>query len=184
MDCSDFVELIAQKLDGLLPQSKISLLEEHLSECRRCRAELLLQKKLQDVLTENVDSGLPADFTQRVTESVLEGAQAVRRFRRWPYLVPAAALAVVTFLFWLTGADLFDSLSSVTQPLTETVSGGIAQAESAVNEALTRAGSELNERASLLPQLPQPMLNSLLVSLVAVLSTIMGLYKVFAFLRD
>ncbi len=184
MKCSEFAELIAQKLDGSLCESEVPLLDRHLADCSRCRAELALQKRILDALSEEVHSGLSVDFTQGVTERLLGGAQTIRRFRRWPYLVPAAALAVVTFLFWLAGEDLVQPLSSVARPLVDAVSGLMVQAYSAANEVLAGIAIELNERASLLQELPQPAFNTLLVSLVALLSTVTGLYKVFAFLRN
>lgn len=180
MHCSDFVKRIAHRLDGSLPEHEVSLLEKHLSECGRCRAELLLQKKIQEALEEEVHSGLSINFTQRVTERALEVAQAKTRFRRWPYLIPAFALTAVTGVLFFLGTDLSQMFFSAIQPL----AGAPAWVGNAMADALAGTGDLLAERASLLSRLPQPAVNSLLLTLLATLPAILGLYKVFAFLRE
>jgi len=185
--CSDYVELIIKKLGGSLPENKAALLERHLSECARCRAELLLQSKIQKALQMEAHSGLSADFTKHVTERVLGVAQAEKRLlrlRRWPYLVPAVALTAVTAAVFFSGTDLLQVLSSAIEPLTGAASGAAAGIGNAVADGLARAGELINERASSLPRIPQPLVNSLLFTLLTTVPAILGLYKVFAFLRD
>ena len=76
MKCSDYIEWIGQRLDGSLPRERFAELEGHLTECRRCRAEYALQKKIMRALKQDEPGGLSADFTQRVMSRTLEIAQA------------------------------------------------------------------------------------------------------------
>lgn len=103
MNCSKYVEHIARRLDGSLPQSEFAELEEHLKVCGRCRAEYRLQKKIMGALGEEMySSGLSPDFTHRVMARTHEIAEARRRAEKWAPLVPAlvfAATSVVLFIF-------------------------------------------------------------------------------------
>lgn len=106
MDCSNYIEWIASKLDGSLDEAETRELNEHLSVCSRCCAELRLQTRLIEALAEEPPLELPADFTRRVSAKALELDNEPRRALCWDDLVPTLALvgtAVVLLVFrtWL-----------------------------------------------------------------------------------
>jgi anti-sigma factor RsiW len=184
MDCPDFVELIAQKLDGTLPGDKASLLESHLSGCPRCRAEIILQKKIGQALEQQAHSGLSENFTEILKEKVRAEARAERRLIRWPYLVPAFSLIILTVVLFVLRAELLQVFSFMIEPLAEAISETAARISDAMADSLARTGNSLSERASSLEELFPPVAVSLIVAFLVIVSTATGLQKVFAFLRE
>ena len=124
------MELIMRHLDGLLPPVQAAELETHLAGCAVCRAELLLQKRIRDALTEEIHPRLSVDFTRLVTQRTMETATPGRRRPVWLGLAPAFGLLAVTSLLfalpngfrtmlaralWSTGSVLSSAASGVGQ---------------------------------------------------------------------
>ena len=142
MKCSDCVELIARKLDGMLTGSEAEKLDAHLSRCDRCRGELALQKKLLHALKQDLPGRLPADFTRRVTGRAirLEGKERRRRFRLADLLpaVPALAGALLLVFFW---RDLAGVIAPAMEGLANATEGPLAAFGKGVAEALAASSS-------------------------------------------
>jgi hypothetical protein len=102
MSCERYVEWIAARLAGSLAEDRAKELEKHMAECSRCRAELLLQKRIQTSLVKAESSGLTAGFTERIVDEVRRRERRERRLTGFTNLLPAAALAagvVLAFVF-------------------------------------------------------------------------------------
>ena len=142
MKCSDCVVLIARKLDGTLTGSEAEQLDAHLSRCDRCRAELVLQKKLLHALKQELPQSLPAGFTHRVTARAirLEGKERRRRFRLADLLpaVPALAGAVLLVFFW---RDLAGIIAPAMEGLANVTEGPLAAFGKGIAEALAASSS-------------------------------------------
>ena len=184
MHCSDFAEWISQKLDGVLSEGNGRALEEHLSGCSRCRAELLLQQKICDALSEERHSGLSADFTQVVSEKVVEIAKAERDARRWVSLVPAFALGAVAVALLLVGADLLRVLPSPAQFLSGAVFKPIGWFLQSVGGSLAGAFGLSHESGGGPAWLSGAFARTLFVALVCSLPGIWGLHKIVVFIKE
>ena len=80
--------------------------------------------------------------------------------------------------------DLNRLLSFVAELLTEAIGSAVIWAGSAIVDVLVHVGDSLGEQTSSLQGLPEPLTSSLLVTVLATASAVLGLYKVFAFLRE
>ncbi|MFH0778259.1 MAG: zf-HC2 domain-containing protein [Candidatus Eisenbacteria bacterium] len=183
MKCLEAVELIAHKLEGSLPETRSLELEEHLSVCSRCRAELVLQKKILEALAEEVPSGLPADFTARVSRKALEAARA-ERLNRTRLLVPALAVTVLCVVGFLAVLDVSSKLVRFVGP----VGGALSRPMGALGEALSRFFSPVAELSTSVSQVlgadSEPVARALLVSAVAMLALAWGCRQMLVFLKD
>jgi anti-sigma factor RsiW len=162
-------------------------LEEHLSGCHRCRAELLLQNKILDALTEEMPYGLAADFTQRVSEKALDIRPRERKpllAQVWPQLVPAFAFAVGVAVLVFLGDDLVRVLSSVAGPATGPVAGPIASFVDAVTGLFSGAADFPQEYIPWLDRLSPALLNAIFATLLGSVPAVWGFHRVHAFLRD
>ncbi|UCF78225.1 MAG: hypothetical protein JSW03_08980 [Candidatus Eiseniibacteriota bacterium] len=195
MRCDYCLELIALSLEGALSDQETLSLEGHLSECSRCRTELLLQNRIREALQEEVPSGLSSDFTQRVLKRALEVPRPRRASLKWSYLVPAFSLTAATVALLVLGTHVLEPLSSVAAPVREGMSWLVAKTGGPLQEVISFVGSALSDvgartaqlisqRASSMSKIPQPLASSLLITLLALVPAVLGLHRVFEFLRD
>ncbi len=137
MKCSDYVVLIAGKLDGTLTDHEKEQLETHLSQCARCRAELVLQKKLVHALKLDTPGTVSADFTRRVTGQAarLAGEERRRRFRLTG-LLPAIPVAACVVLLVVFGRDLAGIMAPAMEVVADATGGPLAAFGDRIAEAL------------------------------------------------
>jgi anti-sigma factor RsiW len=140
MKCSDCVELIARKLDGLLTVQETQELEAHLSGCARCRAELALQKKLVGALKRQMPGSLPGDFTRQVTAraAALAAKEGRRRFRVSD-LLPALPIAAAALLLVIFRGQVAGFLTPAMESVADVIGGPLSELGNRAAEAL--AGS-------------------------------------------
>ena len=137
MRCSDCVILIAGKLDGTLTDHEKEQLETHLSQCARCRAELVLQKKLVHALKLDTPGTVSSDFTRRVTGQAarLSGEERRRRFRLAD-LLPVIPVAVGAALLVIFGKDLAAIVAPAMEVVADATGGPLAAFGNRFAEAL------------------------------------------------
>jgi anti-sigma factor RsiW len=175
VNCADFVVWIAERLEGSLRNGRNRILEDHLADCARCRDELFLQKSILEALAEEGPSGLSADFTRRVSRQVREiGTE--RPVSRWPLLVPAVLVgAAVVALAFLLGGQLgalpWGSFG-------QSVSAALALVGEAIAGVFSHA-PDVQESP-----IPQPILVSVLGTLIGSVPMIWAFRRIFAFLRE
>lgn len=121
MECAEYIEWIARRLEGTLTERETRKLDGHLSECSRCRAEAVLQARILETLKKETPSGLSADFTVRVSERVRAVPRAGRFDLRWPALVPSFAAVVAAVLLFVFRNDV----AAVGEPVTEALAVAI-----------------------------------------------------------
>jgi hypothetical protein len=126
-DCARYASWMLDITEGTLSGDKKSELEQHLTGCARCRAELLLQKRITGALVEEVRPRLSIDFTQRVSRRALEIAELEGRAPLWPRLATALTLAVSACALVFIGAELSRKSSGVLWPFADTFSTAIAR---------------------------------------------------------
>ena len=115
--------LIAAYVDGELEEDLMRLLEDHLPDCRSCRAELrahrLLVCELEAALTDSAEIPVPADFSRRIATRATSDMSGVRtRSENRKALVICAILAPAGFA--LIGARARDGLFTLAQKLIST----------------------------------------------------------------
>lgn len=113
MTCDRYIDMIGRKLEGSLSASELEALTKHIADCPECRLELLLEEKIARALGQTPGAALPADFAERVSKRAFELARTEKRGRRWGYLIPVAANAVVVALAILYRADIAAGLAPV-----------------------------------------------------------------------
>ena len=142
MKCSDCVVFIARKLDGMLTPAEAEQLDAHLSRCDRCRAEMMLQEKVLNVLKQDLPGRLPPGFTRRVTRQAarLAGEERRRRFRLSDLLpaVPALAAALLLVFFW---RDVAGIMAPAMEALADATGGPLAAFGKGVAEAMAASSS-------------------------------------------
>ena len=72
--CSEAVRQLWEFLDGTVGEADRILLEEHLSRCRRCCAELEFADAMRRMLATAADDSLPDDVAARL-EATLDGLE-------------------------------------------------------------------------------------------------------------
>jgi anti-sigma factor RsiW len=184
MNCSDYVEWIAQKLDGTLPEQQRRELEDHSSHCDRCRAELLLQSKIHQALAQEPGPGLSPDFAERVTRRVLARAKAYRRARWFRTLAPVFAFAGGVVLLYLVRADLARALPPMMDVLADAISAPIAWLGDLVLGFLGRISNLSGQRIPVLEQMSGPLMTTLTVTVIGTVPAIWAFYRIFAFLKE
>jgi anti-sigma factor RsiW len=110
MNCAECLELIPEKLEGMLPRELDHGLRRHLSGCARCRAELALHKEMLRGLKRPSDSGLGESFTARVAARTLSIAEREKRLKRVKVLFPVLLSAAAGILLLVFGGDLVQAL--------------------------------------------------------------------------
>lgn len=99
MDCQDCLRLLSNHLDGNLSRKLMEEMNEHLAECRSCRSELLVLRKIDYALTTQQTTRAPAGFTERLMPRLpgMEGVAGVAipgrnlRLGGWGALIAATA---------------------------------------------------------------------------------------------
>jgi anti-sigma factor RsiW len=181
MKCVDYVTWIAGKLDGSLSTEQSRELRAHPSRCARCRAELLLQRRLAESLAESPPGELSPDFTARVIREATATVRERVPVPVWPIAMAAlAAAAGVASVIWA------DHLGSLLQaiPTARLISPALTWISSAVEGAVGIVGE--------LPKVGMPTTVPALGSLEKLLvATVLGsvplvwcFYQVYAFLRE
>ncbi len=135
MNCDHYIDWIARRIEGSLSPMELNALQRHLSECPRCRTEVLLQVRIAKSLALPSVSSLPGDFAERVSRRALAHVRAERRAQRWGYLIPVLANAVVVLLAVTYRADiasflapLFSAFGAAAGTAVRWVGSGVTQA--------------------------------------------------------
>jgi len=136
MNCLSYIELIAAKLDGALSGPELRELDRHLAGCPRCRAELLLQKKIAGALAEDAPSPLPADFTRRVSKQVMASNRRRRLLSAVPVLIPALPLVTGILLTLVFRNAIARMLPPALESLTMRVAAPLASLGASLAESI------------------------------------------------
>ena len=184
MECSRYAEWIAHKLEGTLPPGQQNELEKHLSVCRRCRAELLLQRMIIQSLQEEIPSGLPAGFTQRVSHRALEMAKARRRSQRWAILIPAVAPAVAIILLVLVRVQLARELPTAMNTFAHTVASPLAWMGGRFVELLARPVGLAADKTVFMEAVLRPLMTNLAAVIIACAAVFWAFSRVLTFIRE
>jgi anti-sigma factor RsiW len=177
------VELILMHLDGLLPPARVVELETHLADCSVCRAELLLQKRIRDALSEEIYPRLSIDFTKQVTQKTLEIGKLEKHRSAWLSLVPAFALFAVTLLLFVLRGDLRTMLPRVLGPTGSVLSVAVSRVGQALTQVFAGTGGIPDQYLSGLAGAAGPLLLGLLL-LLSALPVVWCFQKVGEFLRE
>ena len=183
MSCYKWVSRISRMLDDSLTDGELRELKEHLAACAECRAELLLQKKINTALCEEVHSGLPADFTMRVAEKALEISKRDRRPRPWLVLVPplATATAVVALFFMVR------DLAAANPSMFESVAAGLVKPIAWVWQAASGLGGAVAAHGrgmASIDRLSDAAASMILASLIGIVPGVWGFHRVLRFIRE
>jgi len=184
MNCPDYMEWIARKVDGTLPYDRLEKLDAHLKRCELCRAELLLQKGIHESLKREMPSGLSADFTRRVSKEALSLAGMDKKRWRLPDLVPVFALAAASVLLIVFRSEVGQFLSPPMQALGDAlVAGGAAVEESAVS-VLAKVPAVPEGPSAYLEKVFTPAVTTMTAGAVALGTVLWSFSRVRAYLRD
>jgi anti-sigma factor RsiW len=163
--CRENVELIIQHVDGLLPPERVVELEAHLASCVVCRAELLLQKRIHDALTEEIHPRLSVDFTKLVTKKALETASPARRRPAWVGLAPAFGLLTVTSLLFALPNDFRTMFARSLWPTGSVLSSAVSRVGQVFSGMLPHTGGTPGLNLSGLSGITGPLMLTLLLLL-------------------
>ncbi len=72
ISCSEAVRQLWEYLDGTVGEIDRAALEEHLSRCRRCCAELEFAQEMRRFLAESAHEPIPADVMARFDATLEE----------------------------------------------------------------------------------------------------------------
>jgi len=72
ISCNDAVRQLWEYLDGTVEGADLESLEEHLSRCRRCCAELEFAEELRGFLHAAADDEVPEDVMTRLNATLKE----------------------------------------------------------------------------------------------------------------
>ncbi len=184
MNCPDYAEWIAHKLDGSLSERRTKELDVHLSVCGRCRAELLLQKKIHETLARELPSGLAPDFAEQVAEKVLRDSAAEKRAERWANLVPVFAFAAGAILLIAFRSDLARIIPGLMEPMASALASPVAWIGDAILGFLAHLTDLPAEQLSALEVLSRPLMITVTTTLLGVIPTIWAFYRISSFLRE
>jgi anti-sigma factor RsiW len=140
MNCHDGIGLVSRKLSGLISETERRELERHLAECSGCRAELRLQQRIHEALSEPAPSALPAGFGERVSRLALAQAKRESRTRTLGYLLPVFANAVILVLVILYNGQIARALAPSFGAIGEASATGLAWIGNGIGEALRDMG--------------------------------------------
>ena len=104
MDCETTSELMREYLTGTLPEDQRKMLESHLSECSRCRIDLILERKISKALKPSANSPLPTDFAERIVshpDILVLRRTPIQRLRRYAAITAGSIAAILIFIFAL-----------------------------------------------------------------------------------
>ncbi len=184
MKCSDYVVLIARRLDGCLTEQEARDLAAHLATCGRCRAELALQKKVIHSLKQELPGRLSDDFTRRVTGRAAELAGKERRSRfRLEHLLPAIPVAVGAVLLVVFSRDLAGIIAPAMQALADAIGGPAAAFGNRVAEAVA-GSSAVSARSLPTSEVLARVFDNMYVSVsIACASVVWACSKAYSFVR-
>lgn len=72
ISCSEAVRRLWEYLDGTIGEADRKVVEEHLSRCRRCCAELEFAEEMQGFLADRARDEIPADVMARFDATLKE----------------------------------------------------------------------------------------------------------------
>ena len=104
MDCNTASELMRAYLNERLPADQRKVFESHLSECSRCRIDLILERKISKALKPSTKAPLPADFAKRIVthpDVLFFRRTRMQRFRRYAAITAGSIAVILIFLFAL-----------------------------------------------------------------------------------
>jgi hypothetical protein len=184
MKCPDYIEWIAQKVNGTLPFDHLEKLDAHLKVCELCRAELLLQKGIHESLKREMPSGLSADFTRRVSREALSLAGMEKKRWRLPDLVPVFSLATASVLLIVFRSEVGQFLSPAMQTLGGALTAGGAAVEESAAGVLAKVPAVPEGPLFYLERAFTPAVTTMTAGAFALGMVFWSLSRVRAYLRD
>lgn len=181
-ECTQYVGWISEMLEGTLAPSSARQLEEHLAGCRRCQAELVLQKRIVEALEEEIHPRLSIDFTQRVSLRAVEMAELSERSPLWPRVATVLTLAFAACAMILFRAEIFGVWSKAFGPAGSALSVAVGRVGGALSGIAVGAAREPGHFLSGLGDISQPVLLGLFL-LLTIIPFVWGLQKVVGVLR-
>lgn len=184
MNCSDYVGWIERKLDGSLPPDRLERLEQHLSACAGCRAELLLQQRIGESLKSEMPKDLAPDFTERISHIVLARAEQEKRIQRVRTLVPVCILAVATLAIFLLRADIARLLPGAVQVSTDAIASPLAWVGQRFINLLGRLPTVGAGDIAGLDLVRRMMANTIVLTAIPCIAVLLVFRKVLAFIKE
>lgn len=181
MSCSRYIEWIAARLAGSLAEDRNRELEKHLATCPRCRAELLLQKRIHTSLLKTEQSGLTAGFTERIVGQVRQRERLNRRSMRLANLLPAAALAAGILLAFVFRFQIDRYVPPAMEGFANRIAGPLVTLGDGVLSLLARLPAPPQDNGWT-GWVPSVMTNTLVLSAVACAGVFWALSKVRSYL--
>ena len=109
--CDEMIELISLRIDGALTPEEARRLDDHLSRCEACRAELAETERVWLALGALAEPEAPAGLAERIARRA--AAPRRRLFSPWAWgvtgAVAAAAITVVVALESLPSEKQLDA---------------------------------------------------------------------------
>ena len=183
MKCSDCIVSIGQRLDGSLPRDKFAELEEHLTVCRRCRAEYLLQKKIIGALKQDAPSGLSTHFTERVAARTLEIQKARKRAERLEPLVPGLVFAAAAIVLFIFRSEVAGVIGPGMDSMADVLGGPLSRLSSAFAGLLPGTLNATAESSSLVQRVSQPVIMMGTTAALVLASAVWAMRKAASLLR-
>lgn len=184
MDCADWARLIARRLDGTLPTHQAEALDGHLFVCTRCRAELLLQRRILEALSEEPAPTLSPDFTRRVCEIAQGTAEREKRVAAWLDLIPGLAIVITAAVLLIAGGGVLRVLTAEIGTAARHMTAPAAWLAGAVGSVFGSISNVLHVRIPGAQLLPASLSNAVLATVLAGLTALWGFYETYGFLRD
>lgn len=106
MPCELEGERLERYLDREMAPAESRALEEHLAGCETCRKAVAERRRLREAVRRGFETEAPAALREAIARSLSASARPLtgtrtRRFRWWPVVVPAAAVAAAFFLIFV-----------------------------------------------------------------------------------
>jgi anti-sigma factor RsiW len=100
-DCRAIQNCLGRYFDGELSPVERRLVEDHLKQCNRCRADLQEIREIAGVFQEGIAPPVPSDLTQRImgkarslANGALPGYSLLWCWKNWSFSMRFAALGV------------------------------------------------------------------------------------------
>jgi anti-sigma factor RsiW len=185
MKCREYAIWITRRLDGMLNDRESRELDAHLATCSRCRAEVLLQKRILESLKREMPRDLPDDFTQRVTRQAAALRSDLRgRKLRVRDLVPAFAATAGLVLFLIFSKDI----AALITPAMETFGRALGVPLTSFGETvlgfLERIPASAPQSPPYLEAVVRALANTYVGLLVACATVLWALSRALAFIRE
>ncbi len=102
---------IQRYLDNDLPEREKISLEKHIGMCSSCRIEIKNYRELYQILADDRDMSLPADFSSAIMAKLPTTSNALSGIKIWSYLLTVASiLAGLAITVYYTGLDVYRNL--------------------------------------------------------------------------